>query len=366
MKIGNKTKVTREITRQERNRRNNIKRLVISACFALLVFVALIVIQNSILNQEKKETVYQVIKDIDVGTKITENNINDYLDLKEVQVSLIPSGYITAPEDVQGKFVNREYKVNDIITSDGVTDTENLYTKLIENPIEITFSTDDIASAVGGTIREGDYINIYGLRKPTAENNPSAENLYLVDEDFTFQHVYVTKVFDSSGKEVVIGDENSESNSVVTIISVILSENDIEQFNEMLKNCSIKVTKLLYNSDEDYTKFLDKANKNAAKFTSSNLSDEDVTELFDTEALDGENTEEITENVTDENDEQSETPADTSESSTETDEENTENTENADNSTTDGTETPAENTENGNNSTTDSTETPAENAETAE
>lgn len=343
MKIGNKTKVTREITRQERNRRNNIKRLVISACFALLVFVALIVIQNSILNQEKKETVYQVIKDIDVGTKITENNINDYLALKEVQVSLIPSGYITAPEDVQGKFVNREYKVNDIITSDGITDTENLYTKLIENPIEITFSTDDIASAVGGTIREGDYINIYGLRKPTAENNPSAENLYLVDEGFTFQHVYVTKVFDSSGKEVVVGDENSDSDSVVTIISVILSENDIEQFNEMLKNCSIKVTKLLYNSDEDYTKFLDKANKNAAKFKPSNLSDEDVTDLFDTEALDGgEQDEEMIENVTDNNDEQSETPADTSESSTETDEESTEGIENGDNSTSESTKTPAE------------------------
>lgn len=359
MKIGNKTKVTREITRQERNRRNNIKRLVISACFALLVFVALIVIQNSILNQEKKETVYQVIKDIDVGTKITENNINDYLALKEVQVSLIPSGYITTPEDVQGKFINREYKVNDIITSDGITDTENLYTKLIENPIEITFSTDDIASAVGGTIREGDYINIYGLRKPSAESNPSAENLYLVDEDFTFQHVYVTKVFDSSGKEVVVGNENSDSTSVVTIISVILSENDIEQFNEMLKNCSIKVTKLLYNSDEDYTKFLDKANKNAAKFSSSNLSDEDITELFDEEALNGgEQDEEIIEDNTDENVEQSETPADTSESSTEAAEESAEAAE-------ESTET-TESTTNGNNSTNASTESTTETDENAE
>ena len=46
MKIGKKTAVTKEITRQERNRRNNLKRLSISFIVAFILFIALVIIQS--------------------------------------------------------------------------------------------------------------------------------------------------------------------------------------------------------------------------------------------------------------------------------------------------------------------------------
>jgi hypothetical protein len=264
MKIGNKTKVAKEITRQERNRRNNIRRITVSAIVALILFIGLLVIQSSILNQEEKLQVYQVVKDIGSGTKITEDNIDTYLDLKEVQLSLIPDDYITNPEMIIGKFVNRDYKAKDIITSDGLTDTEALYLKNIENPVEVSFSASDISTAVAGTIREGDYINIYGMRKQdstTSSSWYSTSALTTVDEYYTFRHLYVFRAFTSSGSRIT-GTETNGDESLV--FSVVINEKDVELFNEMITNCSIRVSRLRYDTEEDYQQFLDSANSSAA------------------------------------------------------------------------------------------------------
>lgn len=275
MKIGKKTAVTKEITRQERNRKNNIRRLSISAIIAFIIFICLTIIQSSILNQEEKQAVYQVTADIPVGTKITEDNIDQYLGLKQVQVSLIPEGYITSADEMIGKFINRKYKAKDIITVDGLTDTEKLYRDKIDNPIEISFSTGSLSTAVSGTIREGDYINIYGLRKPTDGSAISytgfSDSMYEVDSQFTFKHVYVTKAFDGNGSRITTPDTDEDIITgdavTATMFSIIIDEKDAELFSELLKNCEIRLSKLLYTTDTDYQSFLNETNKNAAKLT---------------------------------------------------------------------------------------------------
>lgn len=287
MKLGKRTSVVKELTRQEKNKKNNIKRISISAAAAFVLFVCLIVIQSSILNQEKTFEVYQVIKDIPVSTKLTEKNIDTYLGLKEVQESLIPSKYITDKKKILDKFVNRDYKANDIITEDGVTDTEKLYKDSIENPIEISLDASGLSVAVSGIIREGDYINIYGLRKPD-EVDGQPNDVFVVDETYTFKHVYITKAFGGDGSRVdsVNGEEGSEGKTA-TLFNIIISENDADLFNEMIKNCEIKLSKLLYETTEDYTKFLTRTNKKAAvatKTTGQGVSedlDEDQSETLD-------------------------------------------------------------------------------------
>lgn len=265
MNIGKSTKVTKEVTRQETNRRNNLKRITISALVAVILFISLIVIQSSILNQEEKQTVYQVIKDIPSGTKLTESNINEYLATKDVQLSLIPSDYVTDTSVLIGKYVNRNYKAKDIITIDGVTDTENIYTNNIKHPVEVSFSTSNLASSVAGILREGDYINIYGLRR--VSNNLS-NGLYVTDDYYSFKHVLITKAFDGSGNRVTTVENQktlSGDSIIASIFSVIIDEKDVDLFNEMIKNCDLRITKLLYDTDEDYQAFIDRSNKGAAE-----------------------------------------------------------------------------------------------------
>lgn len=268
MRIGKKTAVTKEITRAERNKRNNLRRIAVAAFVALVVFVAITVIQSSILNQEERVEAYQVIKNINSGTKITKSNIDKYFALKDVQVSLIPDGYLTDKKQLLDKFVNRNYRARDIVTDDGVSDTEGLYKSNITNPVEISFDASGLDAAVAGTIREGDYINIYGLKTQQSGDTRKME----IDSSYTFQHVYVEEAMDASGNRIETG-ANSDGSQTATMFTLVLSEKDCGLFAEMIANCgdNIRLGKLQYNTSQDYQVFLQRGNTNTG-FVESNTS----------------------------------------------------------------------------------------------
>lgn len=251
MKIGSKTKVTREVTRQERNRRNNMKRITISALVAFILFIALTIIQSSILNQETKVTVYQVQKDIYNGTKVTEDNFNEYFATKAVQASLIPDGYITDSSLIIGKFVNRDYKARDVITVDGLNDSEALYNSNIEHPVKLSFQVGNLSDSVSGTIREGDYINIYGMKNG---KNADGEVVLLTNQTYTFKHIYIERAYNSAGDIIDTADKNSEA----LMFTIIIEEDDVSLFNEMVANCNLKLVKVMYDTDQDYKAFIGK------------------------------------------------------------------------------------------------------------
>lgn len=251
MKIGSKTKVTREVTRQERNRRNNMKRITISALVAFILFIALTIIQSSILNQETKVTVYQVQKDVSSGTKITEDNFDEYFSTKAVQVSLIPDGYITDKSLILDKFVNRDYKARDVITVDGLNDSEGLYNSNIEHPAKFSFQVGSLSDSVAGTLREGDYINVYGMKNG---KNGDGEVVLLTNQVYTFKHIYIDKAYNSAGEVIDSADKDTEA----LMFTVIIEEDDVPLFNEMVANCSLKLVKLMYDTDQDYKAFIGK------------------------------------------------------------------------------------------------------------
>lgn len=250
MKIGSKTKVTREMTRQERNRRNNMKRITISALVAFIMFITLTVIQSSILNQEQKIAVYQFNADTPEGTKITEDNIDSCLTLANVQASLIPDGYITDRSQLIGKFTNRDYQKRDVLTIFGLVNSGDTYSSNIEHPVKVSFSTEDLSSTVSGTIREGNYVNIYGMKEvKNAENN---ETITRANEMYTFKHIYIDRAYTQDGKEIT--DVASEDEA--TMFTVIIDEEDVELFNEMIANCRLKVVKLMYTTKDDYKAYI--------------------------------------------------------------------------------------------------------------
>lgn len=299
MKIGSKTKVTREVTRQERNRRNNMKRITVSALVAIVLFIALTIIQSSILNQEQKLEAYQVIKDIKSGTKITEDNLDEYFRTIKVQTSLIPDGYITDPQLIIGKFVNRDYKAKDIVTTDGLKDSEALYNSKIKNPVEVSFSIGGLSDSVSGTIREGDYVNIYGMRNGYNQN---MEVVSMTSETYTFKHIFIEKAYDSSGVEILSSDKESQA----LLFTIVIEESDVDLFNEMIANCGLKMVKLMYDTDEDYKAYLNKSNttnKNSQSSQENNVvsdtTEETNTSKSDSKSESGKSTGDITGDSTD-------------------------------------------------------------------
>lgn len=249
MKIGNRTKATKELTRQERNRRNNMKRITISALVAFILFVALTIIQSSILNQESKITVYQVSKDIVTGTKFTKDNFSKYFSKKDIQESLIPKHFVVDEKEIIGKFAARDYSAKDIVTTDGLKDSEREYNANIKNPTKVSFSVGSVSDSVSGTIREGDYINIYGM---TSGFNGEGQAAKINNKNYTFKHVYIDKAYDGSGVEIETSDKETEA----ALFTIIIEESDVDIFNEMIANSDLKLAKLMYTPDQDYKAFV--------------------------------------------------------------------------------------------------------------
>ena len=232
MKLGKKSKVQRELTRKDIERRNSLKRITISSIVAFLLFLALTVIQGSILNQEEKQTVYQVIKDIQEGTKFTEDNVNKYVEEKKVQLSLIPENPIKSVDDLIGKYADRDYKAKDVITKDGVTDKHTDYTAGIKNPVEVSFMLDSLESSIAGKLREGDYITIYCIDKNGEEPT------------IVYEHIFLEKVYDSSGVRL---EDTTDEESQALLFTVIVEEETAEEFYTNMNNRIVKVVKILYN-----------------------------------------------------------------------------------------------------------------------
>lgn len=283
MKLGNKNIVKKELTRKEVSRRNMLKRLGISAAVAVILFVALLVVQSSILNQEAKVTCYQVKQELPSGTKLTEENLGTYLTLTNIPESLVPANYAYQPEELIGKFVNRNYTVKDIVTTDGVTDTSYIYKQNIKNPVEIAFSASSISSVVGGTIREGDYVNFIGLTPKMVKADGEKETQkFLEDYTYVFKHVYIDRAYGGEGQNLAnidapTGDEQA------TMFIVVLEEEDQDAFVEMLSNSDIYLTKLIYDTDQDYQDFIKKANKDTGYYGSlkGNYTDKNIQEAIE-------------------------------------------------------------------------------------
>ena len=237
----NNTKVTKEITQKQKNRQLTIKLIFISIVLTLLVFIALLVLQSNILDKEETAFVVTAKKDIITGTKITEDNINDYLEISERTLATLPDGYITSADEVLNKFVEKDYKIKEVITSDVLKD--RVYSiDDIKNPIEVSFSIGSLPNAVSGILREGDKVNLYStVQVQNTENDGSH-----IESNPIMLGAYISKAFTSGGEEISTDDNTTAA----TMFNVVISEEVEPEFNIAISDGSLRLSKILYDSDE--------------------------------------------------------------------------------------------------------------------
>lgn len=268
LKSKSKDKITKELTRAEQGKRQKVQAFGIAAVIGILLVVALFALESAILNKEDTVNAYVLTQDVSDGTQITEDNVDSYFLQREIQISLVPEGYITDKADLVGRFFNHDYKANEVITESGLDDRMNVYLNSIEDPVDISFSLNDLGSVVSGTLREGDYINMYGLQQTeVVRESPDGQVSYYADtvqelrvsQSYTFEHIMITKVFNSSGAAISTEDEVGAS----TLFNVTISEKDAQKFAEMLANCTVRLAKVEYLEDEPYVGFVEQQEEEA-------------------------------------------------------------------------------------------------------
>lgn len=179
--------------------KGKITGLVIGLVMTLTLFFVLTFIQHRMLMDTEKTVAVLAKKLIPAGTVITDENASDFL--KEVEISSV----LATPETYQsvsslfGKYVMRNTEANEIMYSGLLGDDAETLSKY-ENPIELSLNIEENASAVAGSIRKGDYVNVYAGMK-----NQEGNSVY----DLVLERVLINEVYDANTVKIAMSDTES-------------------------------------------------------------------------------------------------------------------------------------------------------------
>lgn len=192
---------------------------------AVAMFVILLQVEKSVLEQYEKGVVYVAGAPILKGQMITQENFALYFTEQELDVRCIPLTALKRPEQVQGLAA-----VFDV--EEGVLLTQGMFRRLedvlkdMEEPVVAGFRAEDMYQVVGGTLRAGDRVHIYSVQDG--------------DAVLAWEEVYVQQVFDAAGGNIPNGDRTMTAQR----INVYLDKKDVGAFYQELAKGGLRVVKI--------------------------------------------------------------------------------------------------------------------------
>ena len=212
----------------KKERKIGRKELAVSIAAALLLFICLIVIESRLLSKYDKSTVVTAKCTISRSQEITDANVDQFFEEKEVPVNLMPDCAVQDKQTLVNKIVSEKINRGEMVIDDCFRDEEKYLSKM-QDPLEIGISVSNASNIAGGTIRKGDFINIYVVDSTTKQ---SVEVLH---------QAYVCKAFNKDGVEITEGGGSELCLDVVIYIDSIQ-----EQYvNEKINHGTIYISKVL-------------------------------------------------------------------------------------------------------------------------
>jgi hypothetical protein len=206
--------------------KKNFGRIIISLIVSIVIFIGLLVIQQTILAPNGTSKVYISNNTIDKGTLINLDNVDKLFKEKKVDGELKVSNAVIDKKDLINKIANTEIEKGSVISNSSFIDKDNVLSK-IKNMVETSIKVNDISEVVGGTLRTGDIVNISTVNQITKESESVLEN------------VYVNKVFASDGREI----NRSDKTSAMTI-NILISKEDEQKLNKKIILGTIRISKV--------------------------------------------------------------------------------------------------------------------------
>lgn len=181
--------------------KNKIIAFFISLIITIVSFLFIIYIEQKIFNPNGTEMVYVVNKDeLDKNYVINEENFDDLFRSEERRSDQIVKNYVKNKEDVYDYMLTSEMYKNEILSIDRIVSVDDELNDMVEKR-EFSVKSSDVASVVGGILREGDKVDVIVTFK---------EGNNLVTERRA-DNLYISKVYDSSGNEINRDDKNKQA-----------------------------------------------------------------------------------------------------------------------------------------------------------
>ncbi|MGN0334818.1 MAG: hypothetical protein ACI4DV_04035 [Lachnospiraceae bacterium] len=193
----------------------------LSFLMAALVFAGLLLFEKSGQTPVVKKTVVCVKKDLPERMLLTEENLTEYLCLRQMDENCVSDAAGDTLESFAGKTVKVTLAEGTIVQKEWFTDMAALENRMRE-PVRFSVKSDDISRLAGGTFRSGDFADVYFYNEETGKSS------------LIFKGICIDEAFDSTGQTVVRGD----TERVVSMVTLLLEEKDVEEFCERMENGS--------------------------------------------------------------------------------------------------------------------------------
>ena len=202
------------------------KSLIISACVAIVVFIALLFVEKSLLKPNGTVEGFVAVSDIDKGTVITEENISKlFTEKNNIDGALEVTGAVKTKDDLINKVAKENINKGEVVSNNSFISKDDKF-KDIDDLVEVSFNVSDISQVVGGILRSGDIIDISII------DNNTSESLSVLED------VYVDKAISSDGLQI---DRSSDLSALT--INILVSKDDSEKLNSYLNKGTLRISK---------------------------------------------------------------------------------------------------------------------------
>ncbi|MDU6522099.1 SAF domain-containing protein [Clostridium sp.] len=202
------------------------KSLIISACVAIVVFIALLFVEKSLLKPNGTVEGFVAVSDIDKGTVITKENISKlFTEKNNIDGALEVSGSVKTKDDLINKVAKENINKGEVVSNNSFISKDDKF-KDIDDLVEVSFNVSDISQVVGGILRSGDIIDISII-----DNNTNESMIVLED-------IYVDKAISSDGLQI---DRSSDLSALT--INILVSKDDSEKLNSYLNKGTLRISK---------------------------------------------------------------------------------------------------------------------------
>lgn len=205
-----------------------LKTLLIPALLAGVVcMVIYIAMENKAEEAQLKGQVVVMKSDVAANTYVAKEEYDKYFEQVSVELTAIPGTVFASVNDLpqNGFYIEEAMAKSQMVLSGDISTTDAVMDKYKGGYQVTSFNAMEFADGVNGSLRKGDIVDVYAV-------DPATEVLTLYAEN-----VYVSEVYDSSGKKI------TEDSEVATSFTVYVTPEEVECVNMAVVNGGIQLYK---------------------------------------------------------------------------------------------------------------------------
>ena len=209
-----------------KKKKEKIWHILVCLLLAGILFVFLLNVEKRQLENFEKGLVVVAVEEVADNTEITPENAAVYFALEERTLTDIPKAAYTDIQEVIGFYAKGGIDKGSMVTKSMLGKLGNV----TADSVFLSVDMEALDQSVAGTLRAGDQIDIYTVKKGQDEEVEVAEVL---------SSVIIERSYTSSG----IAIQKEDTTAIAQYVMIPIHKDAVEAFYEALENKKIQIVK---------------------------------------------------------------------------------------------------------------------------